>query len=155
MTILFMFVGGSPGGTAGGVKTVTVGVILLTVKSVMEGKEKTEIFSRSIPTQVIRKSTAVIAISLAVVIGVTMLLSLSEPDSIPFMDIFFEATSAFATVGLSVGITGSLSTFGKIIIAITMFIGRLGPVTMVAAFTLKGKRLKTSVKKPEERVMVG
>ena len=155
MTILYMFVGGSPGGTAGGVKTVTVGVILLTVKSVMEGKERTEIFSRSIPTGVIRKATAVIAISLGVVVGVTMLLSLSEPDSIPFMDIFFEATSAFATVGLSVGITGSLSTFGKIIIAITMFIGRLGPVTMVAAFTLKGKRRKGSIKKPEERVMVG
>lgn len=153
MTILYMFIGGSPGGTAGGVKTVTVGVILLTVMSVVEGKERTEIFSRSIPTGVIRKAMAVISISLTVVIGVTMLLSLSESQT--FMDLFFEATSAFATVGLSLGITGQLSTFGKIIIAMTMFIGRLGPVTMVAAFTLKGKSVKNTVKKPEERVMVG
>ncbi|WP_279230926.1 TrkH family potassium uptake protein [Natranaerovirga pectinivora] len=153
MTIILMFIGGSPAGTAGGVKTVTIGVIVLSVLSVIKGKERTEVFNRTIPRDVLRRALAVIVISLGVVISVTMLLSLSETGD--FMDIFFESTSAFATVGLSLGFTSTLTYFGRIIIAITMFIGRLGPVTMALAFSLRSNKNKGQVKKPEERVMVG
>lgn len=153
MTIIYMFIGGSPAGTAGGVKTVTVAVIILTIVSVIRGRERTEVFDRCIPGDVIRKALAVMGISLTVVITVAMLLSLSEKAT--FMDMFFEAMSAFGTVGLSLGLTSSLTTFGKIVIAITMFIGRLGPVTMALAFTLKRKSNNNSIKRPDERVMVG
>ncbi len=82
-----------------------------------------------------------------------MILSATEVGT-SFMNIFFESVSAFATVGLTLGITGSLTTIGKIIICITMFIGRLGPVTMALAFSMRGKT-KRNIKKPEEKVMVG
>lgn len=153
MTILMMFVGGSPAGTAGGVKTVTMGVIFITVVSVIKGKERTEAFNRAIPRDIVRRALAVVMISIMVVISVTMLLSLTQVGE--FMDIFFESTSAFATVGLSLGFTGELTTIGKIIVSITMFIGRLGPITMALAFSLKGNKAKAHIKKPEEKVMVG
>lgn len=142
LTILFMFIGGSPAGTAGGVKTVTVGVIILSVISVIRGREQTEAFNRSIPETIIKKrALAVVAIGMTVVITVTMILSATEVGT-SFMNIFFESVSAFATVGLTLGITGSLTTIGKIIICITMFIGRLGPVTMALAFSMRGKTKK-------------
>ncbi len=153
LTILFMFIGGSPAGTAGGVKTVTVGVIILSVISVIRGKERTEAFDRSIPETIIKRALAVVTIGITVVITVTMILSVTEVGT-SFMDIFFESVSAFATVGLTLGTTSSLTTIGKIIISITMFIGRLGPVTMALAFSMRGKS-KTNIKRPEEKVMVG
>lgn len=153
MTIIFMFIGGSPAGTAGGVKTVTMGVIFLAVVSVIKGKEHTEAFNRTLPRDVIRRALAVIIISLSLVITVTMILSLSEAGD--FMKVFFESASAFATVGLSLNFTAQLSLLGKVIIAITMFIGRLGPVTMVFAFSMRKNKNRGQVKKPEEKVMVG
>ena len=137
------------------IKTVTIAVILLSIISVIRGKERIEVFNRTIPFEILRRAITVFFISLGVVISVTMMLTISEAGSGSFMDIFFESTSAFATVGLSLDFTSALSTFGKILISITMFIGRLGPVTMALAFTLKGKSQKSQVKKPEERVMVG
>jgi trk system potassium uptake protein TrkH len=153
MTIILMFIGGSPAGTAGGVKTVTVGVLFIVILSVVRSKEDTEIFERRIPEGIIKRALAVIMISLFVVIAVTMTLSLSETGS--FIDIFFEAVSGFATVGLTLGITGSLTTLGKIVLCITMFIGRLGPITMAVAFSVKSNKKNGSIKKPEEKVMVG
>lgn len=153
MTIILMFIGGSPAGTAGGVKTVTFGVIFLTVVSIVRAKEDVEVFGKSIPWETIRRALAVIMISITVIITVVMVLSLSETGT--FMEVFFEGVSAFGTVGLSLGITSDLSTIGKIIVSITMFIGRLGPITMAVAFTIKGRKKTTSIKKPEERVMVG
>lgn len=153
MTIILMFIGGSPAGTAGGVKTVTVGVLFIVVLSVIRAREDAEIFDRKIPENIIKRALAVIMISLSVVIAVTMALSLSETGS--FMKIFFEAVSGFATVGLTLGLTGSLTTVGKIVICITMFIGRLGPVTMAVAFSIRANRKNSSIKKPEEKIMVG
>lgn len=153
MTMVLMFIGGSPAGTAGGVKTVTIGVIILTVVSTIRGKDRTEIFNRTISESVIRKAIAVAVISVGVVMAVITLLSISQNGE--FMDIFFESVSAFGTVGLSLDYTSSLNTFGKVIIMITMFIGRLGPITMAWAFTVKGKRTNNNIKLPEEKVMVG
>jgi trk system potassium uptake protein TrkH len=152
MTIILMFIGGSPAGTAGGVKTVTMGVIIVTVISGIRGKESTEVYGRTIPQSIVKRAIAVISIGFSVVITVTMILTVTEAGS--FMDILFESVSAFATVGLTLGITSSLTTIGKIVICITMFIGRLGPLTMAVALSMKG-RSKVNIKKPEEKVMVG
>ncbi|WP_058484863.1 TrkH family potassium uptake protein [Defluviitalea phaphyphila] len=153
MTIILMFIGGSPAGTAGGIKTVTIGVIFLTVRSVIKGKNHTEIFNRRIPHELVQRALTVIIIGLGVVIGVTMILSLSE--SFTFMETFFETVSAFGTTGLTLGITSKLTDFGKIIIAITMFIGRLGPVTVAIALSIKQNKNKATIKYPEEKVLVG
>lgn len=153
MMIILMFIGGSPSGTAGGIKTVTLGIVLLEVISAIRGKERAEAFGKSIPQDAIKRGLAVIVISLAVLVSVTMMLSLTQQGS--FMDSFYEATSAFGTVGTSLGLTPILSRFGKIIIMITMFTGRLGPVTMALAFSIRRRGTKAHIKLPEEKVMVG
>lgn len=153
MMIILMFIGGSPSGTAGGIKTVTLGIVLLEVISAIRGKERAEAFGKSIPQDAIKRGLAVIVISLAVLVSVTMMLSLTQQGS--FMDSFYEATSAFGTVGTSLGLTPILSGFGKIIIMITMFTGRLGPVTMALAFSIRRRGTKAHIKLPEEKVMVG
>lgn len=153
VSILFMFIGGSPAGTAGGVKTITIVVLIVEVMSIVRGNEDTEVFNRRIPRSTVRRALAVIMISLGVVLSVTTILSLTETGS--FMNIFFEAVSAFATVGLTLGQTGSLSTIGKLVIGVTMFIGRLGPITIAVALSLRNGRKKAKIKKPEEKVMVG
>jgi len=153
LTIIFMFIGGSPAGTAGGVKTVTVGVLFFAVLSVVRSKDDTEIFDKRIPEDIVKRALAVIMISFAVVLSVTIILTITE--SFTFMDTLFEAVSGFATVGLTLGVTGSLSTIGKLVMCITMFIGRLGPMTMAVAFAIRSGRKKIKVRKPEEKVMVG
>lgn len=153
LTIIFMFIGGSPAGTAGGVKTVTIGVLLFAVISVVRSKQDTEIFDKRIPEDIVKRALAVIMISLLVVIGVTITLTITEDFT--FLDTFFEAVSAFATVGLTLGITGGLTTIGKLLICVTMFIGRLGPMTMAVAFAMRSNRKQIKIKKPEEKVMVG
>lgn len=153
LTIILMFIGGSPAGTAGGVKTVTIGVLIFAVISVVRSKEDTEIFNRRIPEDTVKRSLAVIMISLSVVIMVTIMLTITEEFN--FMDTFFEAVSGFATVGLTLGITPGLTTIGKLIMCVTMFIGRLGPITMAVAFAIRSNRKKIKIRKPEEKVMVG
>lgn len=156
MTVILMFIGGSPGGTAGGIKTVTFGILFLAVVSVIKAKEDVEAFHKRVSWDLIKKALAVAIISLLVVIGVTMILSLTEISlRFSFMDMFFEAVSGFATVGLTLGVTPYLTLVGKVILSITMFIGRLGPVTMVVAFTLRSKKNKLDIKMPEEKIMVG
>lgn len=152
VSILFMFIGGSPAGTAGGVKTVTIGVLLIEVISVVRAKQDTEAFGRRIPQSTIKRALAVIMISLLVVMSVTTILTLTEVGS--FMDILFEAVSGFATVGLTLGQTAKLSTLGKLVMSVTMFIGRLGPITMAVAFSLRNRK-HLNIKLPEEKVMVG
>lgn len=153
LTVILMFIGGSPAGTAGGVKTVTIGVLYIAVLAIIRAKEEIEIFDRRISMDVIKRALAVIIISLNVVILVTIILSITE--STTFINVFFEAVSAFATVGLSLGITGDLSTIGKIIISITMFIGRLGPMTMAVGFAMRHQKKQVTIRKPEEKIMVG
>lgn len=158
MTIILMFIGGSPAGTAGGIKTVTFGIIFLAVVSVTKGRDDVEAFHKRISWDIVKKALAVMVISITVVISATMLLSITEVaimDKFSFMDVFFEAVSSFGTVGLSLGITPELSSLGKIIICFTMFIGRLGPITMMVAFSLKDKKHKSTIRNPEEKVMVG
>ena len=153
MSIILMFIGGSSGGTAGGIKTVTMAVLVITVISVVRGKRYTEVFGRRIGEETIRKTMAVFGISLTLVVSVTMVLNLFE--SANFISLLFETASAFGTVGLSVGITDSLRIGTKCVLAFTMFAGRLGPMTMAVAFTANLKNNDTHIKPAEENVMVG
>ncbi|MBS4537991.1 TrkH family potassium uptake protein [Clostridium sp. D2Q-11] len=157
LIIILMFIGGSPGSTAGGIKTTTMGVILLAVVAVVRGETDVEIFGRRIPNEIIFRALAVLGIGLLIVIIVTMTLSLTENnlEDYSFLDITFETVSAFGTVGLSRGLTPYLSDIGRIIITITMFIGRLGPLTMAFAFAKKRREKKGLYRYPEERITVG
>ncbi|MFC4769872.1 TrkH family potassium uptake protein [Effusibacillus consociatus] len=151
-TILLMFVGASPGGTGGGIKTVTTIVVLLYVLSVVTGKDSTITFRRRIDPKTIYKAFTVTVISAMLVVGVTFCLTLTEKQS--FIRLLFEATSAFGTVGLSTNLTPELTPAGKIIIMFMMFAGRLGPVTLVLALIKRGQGPQL-LKYPEEKLFVG
>lgn len=152
MMMILMFIGGSPAGTAGGIKTIAAGILILSTISTLRGRESTEIFKRKIPLKAVLRSLTVIIISLGVVLGITIILSFTEDAQ--FIDLLFEATSGFATVGSTLGITPNLSFVGKIIIIIDMFIGRLGPVTMVLAIIIKQGNHNSLIHYPEEKVIV-
>ena len=122
-----MMIGGSPSSTAGGVKTTTTAVFLAALRGEARGHEPT-LAGRSLPPELLRRATAVVSLSVMIVMGVILLLTLTEDQ--PFLAVAFEAVSAFATVGLSTGITGSLSAAGKVIVAAAMFVGRVGPLTI-------------------------
>jgi trk system potassium uptake protein TrkH len=134
-TIIFMFIGGSPGSTAGGVKTVTMLVLIISTISIIRGERDVEVFKRRIPYETIFKSIAIIIIGITIVFFVTFILTLTEDQE--FLNLLFETTSAFGTVGLSRGITSELSNAGRLILALTMYAGRVGPLTLAFAVGYK------------------
>lgn len=159
--VMLMFIGASPSGTGGGIKTTTFGAIALVVKATALGREEVKIMGRRLPADLIFKSLTVAAIALFWVITVTGILlvteskAIADPTSpITFVDIMFEATSAFGTVGLSTGITSLLSPLGKVVVMLTMYIGRVGPLTMVVALAQR-RNARDPIHFPEERVMIG
>lgn len=152
--IFLMFIGASSGSTGGGIKTTTISVLLLTVFSIVKGREEVHLLKRRIPLDIILRSLAIIIISLGIVLVATFALTISEQSlQKDFMEVLFEVTSAFGTVGLSMGLTTELSPLGKIIIIIIMFIGRLGPLTM--AFALSQRRNKLKYRYAEEKILIG
>ena len=156
LTMLLMFIGGSPAGTAGGIKTVTMGVLVICAISTIKGQNQVTIFKRRLSFNVISRALTIVMISVSVVVVVVSILSMTE--ALPFMDIVFETISAFATVGTTLGITSKLSLIGKLIIIVVMFIGRLGPITIAMALTLRQndkEKNKASIEYPEEKIMVG
>lgn len=153
MTIVLMFIGGSPGSTAGGIKTATIGVLIFAVVSVLRGSDDTELFKRRLNTGVVLRALSIVIISAVIVITTTVTLSIFENAS--FVEVFFEAVSAFGTVGLSLGITPLLSSISKIAVIATMFFGRVGVLTMALALTVKRYKTGKNFKYPEEKVMVG
>ena len=151
LMITLMFIGASPGSTGGGVKTSTFSTLVLMVRATVRGHDEVRFRGRSIPRAVVMRAVAIIAISFSLVLGVTMLLSLA--DGYPFLSVLFEATSAFGTVGLSMGITPSLSCVGRIAVMLTMFVGRVGPMTL--ALALAQDRVNAKLRYPEEMIIVG
>jgi len=151
VTKLFMFIGGGPGSNAGGIKLTTFGMLMVVVYTLMRGREDFNIFERRIPQHLINKSLAIIIIGIGAVVLISTILLITEDA--PFDMVVFEVISAFATVGLSAGLTPDLSPLGKLIISFTMFVGRLGPLSL--AFALSVKRKKSKVKYIEEDVIVG
>lgn len=158
ISIIFMAIGGSPGGTAGGIKTITMGVIMLSVLSVIRGSDSINIFKKSISFNTLQKSLAVVIMILSVVFIGTILLTITEANmqyEYEFMDFLYEITSAIGTVGLSLGITPHLSSLGKFVVIICMFIGRLGPVTVAVAISARNGGGQDFVHYPEEKILVG
>ena len=151
---LFMLVGGSPVGTAGGIKTVTIAVLLVSVWSILKGHEDAECFGRRIPLSIIRTALAVVSMVLLMVITGTVMLSMLEPG-LALIDILYEVVSATATVGLTANVTPLLSTTSKWILIVLMYCGRVGPITLpmlVAAIIGKNKNNRSL---PEEHIVVG
>lgn len=152
--MILMFIGASPGGTAGGIKTVTLAVIVMAVYATIRKRTEVEIFKRSIPLATVGKALTVVSLFMMVLFSATFLLTITERhNNFDTSAVMFEATSALGTVGLSCGITPALTTAGKIIIIITMLFGRLGPLTLLAVLTFNIKPARYNY--PTEAVVVG
>ena len=152
LTIILMFVGASPGSTGGGIKTSTAGILLMTVICVIRGREDTEIFKKRINKDLVYKAFTIVTLSLGIVIGVTMILSITEVGaSLEYL--IYEVVSAFGTVGLTLGLTPNLTTIGKVMVALTMYCGRVGPMTLFLDLTNRKKN--KGIRYPEDKILVG
>jgi trk system potassium uptake protein TrkH len=151
LLVILMFIGASPGSTGGGIKTTTFGLLLAAIWSYTMGREDVEIKKRRIPTEQVYKALGVAFLSGFLVIAVTLFLTLTEKAG--FLHVLFETVSAFGTVGLSMNVTPTLSHAGRILIILTMFAGRLGPLTLV--YALAQGRQKSVVRHPVEKILIG
>ena len=127
-----VFIGGSPIGTAGGVKTVTMFIVILNVAAYIRHRREAVVFRRNVSRELMRKATAIVSVSLFTVIFMTMLLLAT--NNVNIEDALFEIFSAVATVGLSRGVTPNLTEIGKIIVTISMYLGRIGPISLALFF---------------------
>ncbi|HBR30039.1 MAG TPA: Trk family potassium uptake protein [Firmicutes bacterium] len=154
LLIILMFIGASPSSTGGGIKTTTFFTLILAVWAMIRGKRDVELFERRLPTDVILKAFTIAFISSALVGVVTFCLSCLEPE-FSFLALFFEATSAFSTAGLSQGVTPNLtSPFSKMLLIGTMFAGRVGLFTIVVALTHQWQT-NIAIRYSEERIIIG
>lgn len=155
---LIMAVGGSPGGTAGGIKTVTIAVILASVYSTLKGQSQIVVWGRTLSYKILQKSITIAVLMLSLLFVGTGILSVLEKNCVfphTFVDIFYEVASALNTVGITSGITPYLSVAGKILIMSCMLIGRLGPTTVYIALTSSHLKSDKTIKYPEENVLIG
>ena len=152
VSLLLMFIGGSPVGTAGGVKTVTIVVLLTSALATIKNNDNVVLFHRTISKQAISKAVAVTSVSFMVMFTSTILLSAVTDANA--LDIVYETMSATATVGLTRNLTSSLNLWGKIIIIITMYLGRVGPISLLLAFNTKRKN-RNIIKNPTEEISIG
>ena len=152
VSLLLMFIGGSPVGTAGGIKTVTIAVLIFAAFSTIKNKEDVVLFQRTIPKQAVSKAVAVVCMSFMIMFISTLLLS--AVTNANALDIAYETVSATATVGLTRNLTPILNIWGKLIIIVTMYLGRVGPISLVIAFNTT-KEKKNIVKEPTEEISIG
>jgi len=158
--ILLMFVGGSPGSTAGGVKTTTARTLFAFALSQMRGRPQTVVFNRALDQATLNKALTLFIFAMVTVVAATLALCVTEGGAAPgntprgeFLDLLFEVVSAFGTVGLSTGVTPTLSAPGKVVIILLMFLGRLGPILFLSA--LQSWQTTPRYAWPEESVMIG
>lgn len=151
--IMLMFIGGSPSSTAGGVKTTTFGTLLVAVVSMIRGNSEVELMERTIPKSLVLRALSVVFVSMALVIAVVMMLTITEDQE--FLDIVFEVVSAFSTTGVTRGITSELSSVGKVVLTLTMFGGKVGPLTLAFAIAKKGRKKEGKYKYPEGKPLIG
>ena len=152
VSLLLMFIGGSPVGTAGGVKTVTIAILLVSAFATIQGKNEVRLFNRNIAKQSVSKAVAVVSMSFIIMFTSTILLA-TVTDAAA-LDVAYETVSATATVGLSRNLTASLNVWGKIIIIVTMYLGRIGPISLAVAFNTR-KETQNIIKNPTEEISVG
>ena len=152
LSLILMFIGGSPTGTAGGIKTVTAAVLIASAIATIKNKEETSLLHRSIPKQSVNKSVAVIAVSFAIMsVSTVLLCAITKAD---ILDILYETVSATATVGLTRNFTSTLNFFGKLVIIVTMYLGRVGPISLFIALNTQ-KYSPNAIKNPTEQISVG
>jgi trk system potassium uptake protein len=152
VTIALMLIGGSPGGTAGGIKTTTARILASCTYTILQGKDSIVLYRRHVPNSLLMKAIAVTFGSLMTVVCGTILIAIAEPK-LDFISILFEVVSAFATVGLSMGITAGLTVFSKLVLISIMYIGRVGILLLMSA--LLGDPRPSKVRYPEESLLVG
>lgn len=152
VSLILMFIGGSPVGTAGGIKTVTITVIFASALSAVRNRQDVSLFGRNIKKEAVSKATAVICMSFIIMFTSSLLLSAVSDASL--LDILYETVSATATVGLTRNLTSSLNLAGKIVIIVTMYLGRVGPISLAIAFGRK-KEIPNIIKNPTEEISVG
>ncbi len=151
LLMIFMFIGASPGSTGGGIKTTTFGSLVLAVWATVTGRHDIVVNEKRLARDIVERALAITMISLGLIFTSTMVLLITEKGR--FLPILFESMSAFGTVGLSMGVTQNLSVAGRVVVILTMFIGRVGPLTMAEA--LARRRRKGELRYPEERITVG
>ncbi len=154
LCLFLMFIGGSPMGTAGGVKTTSLALMVLTITANLRGKRDVESHNRKIKENYLRSTVVVTGIGFMVLLLMTLLLAAAMPK-VPVEDVMYETTSAIATVGLSRGLTPSLNLAGKWIIILTMYLGRIGPITLGTAVVLKSQKRPENTHLAEEDIMIG
>ena len=152
VSLILMFIGGSPVGTAGGIKTVTITVIFASALSAVRNRQDVSLFGRNIKKEAVSKATAVMCMSFIIMFTSSLLLSAVSDASL--LDILYETVSATATVGLTRNLTSSLNLAGKIVIIVTMYLGRVGPISLAIAFGRK-KEIPNIIKNPTEEISVG
>jgi trk system potassium uptake protein TrkH len=152
VTIALMTVGGSPGSCAGGIKTTSFAIWVARLRGSLHGRDEITLFGRRIPGQLMLKATAVIGLTVAWNAVGVVVLSIAEPACTSLTDVMFEQVSAFATVGLSTGLTPQFGIVGRLWLVLSMYVGRLGPLTLVLSFLRTGQ---PRVGYPEGRMMIG
>lgn len=157
LTMVLMFIGGTSGSTAGGVKTTTFGVLVMNIRYIFSNRFKTIYHERQIPRRIIRRVYEIIFIYLAIIFSFSFVLLITEnlPLNNGIEYVFFEVISALATVGLSLGLTPELSAIGKLLIMVLMFIGRIGIMTVIYALGSHAKVDEELIQYPEEEIVVG
>ena len=151
LSAILMFIGGSPGSTAGGIKTSTLAVLLLYVHSNIRQTYGVEIFGRRLQDESIRQSACILTINLSLMLTATILIMVFQ--NLPMSDVFFETCSAIGTSGMSTGVTRSLNSLSRIVIIILMYCGRIGSLSFALAFTRSSR--KPHVQLPAERITIG
>lgn len=155
ISCLLMFIGASPASTGGGVKTTTIAILLLTVWSVIRGRDDVTIMKKRMPTELLRRALALVTISLSVLLVTTLAITVAENGQTPFTDILFEMSSAVATVGVSAKGTPNMAMASRTIIIFVMYFGRVGPLTLAMALARKSGSQTGNIRYPEGEVMIG
>jgi len=161
LSMLLMLIGGSPGSTAGGMKTVTMGLLVLLLVSRLRGHSQVSVFDRTVSRDIVQRAMGLVVGGTMILAGAVFLLTITElpvggqENRVEFLSLIFEAVSAFGTVGLSMGVTPTLSELGRILIVMLMFVGRVGPLALVSAMTTAGKGTLPSFRYGEEQVIIG
>lgn len=151
MMLIWMFIGAAPGSTGGGIKITTFSVLALTIRTLVNGRHDVEVFNRTIPQKLVYKSMGIFFIALSILALMFGFLLITE--SLPFKMLLFESVSAFGTVGLSLGATPLLSSLGRVIIIVLMYVGRIGPLTL--AYAIGERNNQANITYPDARIMVG
>ncbi len=154
IAIILMFIGAAPGSTGGGIKITTFAVIVMTVVSVIRGRDDTMILKRKVDKSVVYKALAIVCLAMLAILITTGIIYFTSSGMVQGIDAVFEAISAFSTVGLSVGATATVGVFSRVLLIITMFIGRVGPVSLALSLAMRGGHDKNEVI-PEGKILVG